>query len=272
MVNSDTPVRIGRIESDVGSLLRIQTRVCGTIMLRDLRTRFGGTAISYLIAVLWPAAHVALLLSIYLVLGRLPLFGTDLMTWSFTGAMCFVLFVYPFRFVGMSLADGAALLGFPVVQSIDLIVAKCILETLTAVMYSLFIYFGLALVGFHIEIHHMEVALEAWLAALLLGISVGIFFAPLVRMFKFAMLGATLIIISLWISSGNLFLPDSVPEPYHYYLSFNPLMHAMEWFRTGVYFDYTSETLNKTYLVSLSCVLIFIGLLTERMTRGIRIL
>lgn len=272
MVNSDAPVRIGRVENDIGSLLRIQVRVCGTIMLRDLRTRFGSTAISYLIAVLWPACHVALILGIYLVLGRLPLFGTDLMTWSFTGALCFVLFIYPFRFVGMALAEGSALLGFPIVQSLDLILAKCILESLTAVMYSLFIYFGLALFGYHIEIHHMAVALEAWLAALFLGLSIGIFFAPLVRMFKFAMLLATLIIITSWISSGNLFLPDSVPDPYHYYLSFNPLMHTMEWFRTGVYFDYTSETLNKTYVLSLSCILVFLGLVMERFTRGIRIL
>lgn len=270
MADTNAPVRIGRIENDVGSLLRIQARVCGTIMLRDLRTRFGSTAFSYLVAVLWPAAHVAILLSIYLALGRLPLFGTDLMTWSFTGALCFVLFVYPFRYVGMALADGSALLGFPIVQPIDLIVAKCILETLTAVMYSLVIYFGLALIGFPIDIHHMAVALQGWLAALFLGLSIGIFFAPIVRVFKFAMLLATLIIITCWLSSGNLFLPDSIPDPYRYYLSFNPLMHSMEWFRTGVYFDYTSETLNKTYLISVSCGLIFTGLVLERFTRAMK--
>jgi capsular polysaccharide transport system permease protein len=269
MANSDSPIRIGRVENNFGSLLRIQARVCGTIMLRDLKTRFGSSALSYLVAVIWPAMHVGLILSIYLVLGRLPVFGTDLMTWSFTGALCFVLFIYPFRFIGMSLADGSALLGFPIVQPIDLIVAKCVLESLTAVMYSMFIYFGLALAGWHIEIHHLATALEAWLAALFFGIGVGVFFAPLVRMYKFAMLLGTLLTITAWFTSGNLFLPDSIPDPYNYYLSFNPLMHAMEWFRKGVYFDYTSETLNKTYLLSVSSVLVFTGLVVERYTRGV---
>jgi capsular polysaccharide transport system permease protein len=272
MANSDSPIRIGRIENDFGSMLRIQARVCGTIMLRDLKTRFGSSALTYLVAVLWPALHVALILGIYLVLGRLPVFGTDLMTWSVTGALCFVLFIYPYRFVGMSLAEGSALLGFPIVQPIDLIIAKCVLEALTAVMYTLFIFVGLALAGWHIQVHHMSVALEAWLAALYFGISMGVFFAPIIRMFKFAMLLGTLITISAWISSGNLFLPDSIPDPYHYYLSFNPLMHAMEWFRTGVYFDYTSETLDKAYLLSLSSVLVFLGLVLERYTRGVKTL
>jgi capsular polysaccharide transport system permease protein len=80
--------------------------------------------------------------------------------------------------------------------------------------------------------------------------------------------GYALIIVSLYISSGVMFVPDSLPEVARYYLSFNPVLQAIEWMRSAYYDGYGSLVLDKTYLIAWAACTIFSGFALERLIRG----
>jgi ABC-type polysaccharide/polyol phosphate export permease len=58
------------------------------------------------------------------------------------------------------------------------------------------------------------------------------------------------------------------PEIARYYLSFNPVLHAVEWMRSAYYPDYGSLVLDKTYLLYWGIGTVFVGLGLERLLRG----
>ena len=65
-----------------------------------------------------------------------------------------------------------------------------------------------------------------------------------------------------------MFVPDALPEIARYYLSFNPVLHAIEWMRSAYYPDYGSLVLDKTYLLYWGIGAVFVGLGLERLLRG----
>lgn len=72
-------------------MLRVQARVIGALMLRDVQTRFGGRSANYLIAVAWPLSHISILLLIYSFSGRSAPIGQSAPLFFATGLVPFVL-------------------------------------------------------------------------------------------------------------------------------------------------------------------------------------
>jgi capsular polysaccharide transport system permease protein len=60
---------------------------------------------------------------------------------------------------------------------------------------------------------------------------------------------------------------EYVPEMYRQYMVWNPMMHAVEWFRSGFYHLYPTYSLDIHYLVSWSGTTLLLGLAFERVTR-----
>jgi capsular polysaccharide transport system permease protein len=81
-------------------------------------------------------------------------------------------------------------------------------------------------------------------------------------------IGYSLIIPILYVSSGIIFLPDVIPEPYRTWLTFNPMLHGVTWMRSAYYPGYGAITLDKAYLLSWALYSMFSGFLVERLIRG----
>lgn len=69
------------------------------------------------------------------------------------------------------------------------------------------------------------------------------------------------------IISGAIFVPDFMPVNFRYWISFNPMLHGVALFRTGIYEQYPRLLLDKTYLAYWAVAAILIGLVLERVTR-----
>lgn len=244
--------------------LRIQLRVIGALTLRDLRTRFGGTYVSYSIAIMWPLTHLGALLIVYTIIGRQPSYGTDTFTWVLSGTLPFVIFLYATRQIANSLSANGTLLSFSIVRRIDLIMARGIVELVTAVMIGAVMFSIFVLLHGPFAFADFETCVMAVLATYWLGLSLGTFAAPLVRIWPVLVMAIQLLAVLCWITSGVVYLPDSVPEPFHTYLSYNPLVHCSELLRQGLYEDYHSRTLDLDYLMTLTAVLLLTGLSLER--------
>lgn len=244
--------------------LRIQLRVIGALTLRDLRTRFGGSYLSYSLAVLWPLTHLGVLLSVYTFIGRTPSYGTDTFTWVMSGVLPFVLFGYTTRNVSVALNANRPLLSFSIVRRIDIILARGIVELVTSTIVATVIFLIYLVLNGEFAFADFETCLLAALLSYFTGLCLGIFAAPIVRLFPMAAMFVYLFCVLCWITSGIVYLPDSVPEPFHSWFALNPLVHCSEYLRTGLYADYTSRTLDLGYLMTLNAALVLAGLSMER--------
>ena len=69
-------------------------------------------------------------------------------------------------------------------------------------------------------------------------------------------------------ASGVLFVPDALPEIARVPLSYNPVLHVVEWMRSAYYEGYGANILSRTYVLTWGATMLFLGLVLERLVRG----
>jgi capsular polysaccharide transport system permease protein len=259
----------GKMENlSLSQTLQAQWRVLYAIMLRDIKTRFGGTAWGYLIAIAWPLSHILILLLINAGLGRVAPYGDNAALWFSTGIIPFMAFSYMSRFIMIGIALNRPLLAFPVVKITDLLFARAILEVLSAGAVILIV----SIIFFAMDIdfipRDITQAFYALFSMMLLGLGFGVFNAIIAGVTNFWITGYAILMMLFWITSGILFVPDALPEVARFYLSYLPWLQGVEWMRSAYYEGYGSGILDKWYLVEFGAGTLFLGLALERLVRG----
>jgi capsular polysaccharide transport system permease protein len=242
-------------------------RVIIALMLRNIRTRFFGHGLGFLIAIAWPLVHIGILLGIRSFGDRVAPYGDNLTLFFATGLVPFMVFQYVSRYTMISVQQTRPLLAFPVVKITDLLFAGAILE-MFASLCSVTVL-ALCLMAFGIDLRPAlptQAALALGVAALL-GFSFGIVNTLIFMAAPIWMTGYALIQICLYLGSGIFFLPSGLPPTVRYYASFLPTMQIVEWMRSAYYDGYAS-VLDKSYVVTFAVATICIGLIIERVFRG----
>jgi capsular polysaccharide transport system permease protein len=249
-------------------LLRIQGDVIHALMLRDIKTRFFGSAWGYLLALAWPVAHIIIILLINTAAGRMVPYGESSALWFATGMIPFAAFQYMSRFIMLGIVLNRPLLIFPHVKIMDILLARAIVEILSAgaviiIMIVIFMFFDIDFMPSHIA-----EAAYALGAAFMLGLGMGVISAIIAQAFPAWITIYSLLTIVFWIISGVMFVPDNLPESLRYPLSFNPVMQIVSWFRSAYYDDYGQSTIDKPYVVGYALITLALGLIIERLVRG----
>ena len=237
-------------------------------MLRDIKTRFFGNEFGFLIIMAWPISHILILLAINTSLGRVAPYGDSPALWFATGIIPFMAFSYMSRFIMTGIIMNRPLLVFPAVKITDILFARAIVEILNAGCVVLII---MAIFYFQdIEFVPLDVvqASCALAAAMLLGLGFGVISAVIAVAMHGWMIGQNLLMIILWMASGVLFVPDALPEIARVPLSYNPVLHVVEWMRSAYYEGYGANILSRTYVLTWGATMLFLGLVLERLVRG----
>lgn len=237
-------------------------------MLRDMRTRFGRSFFGYVVIVLWPLTHLLGLMSVYLLVRRAIPIGTSAPVFLATGILPYILCLYPARMIMMSLVQNHPLLYFPVVKSFDVIFARGVLEIITAFWVT--VIFCVILYIFNVDFMPVlpEEAMLAIFATIYLAFAIGFVSAVLYKMMRAWLAILILLLILMYLTSGALFMPSTLPENVQNYLWFNPLLHSVEWLRSAYYEGYSYGWLSRSYLLGFATALLFVGILAERAVRG----
>jgi capsular polysaccharide transport system permease protein len=250
-------------------LLRLQGRILVALMVHDVKTRFFGTPLGFIVAILWPVSHIFIIIAINGAVGRAPPYGDSPALFIATGVVPFMCFNYMSRFIVLGVIMNRPLLGYPIVKVSDLLLARAILELLTAAVVVLVAIFILMVMGINVWPPRPIEAVYALLACLSLGFGFGIVNAVITGVFPFWFTIFSLFQIVLWMASGVVLVPDEYPEAARYALSFNPILISVEWMRSAYYEGYgLGPLLDKQYLLGFAAVSIFVGLLMERLLRG----
>jgi len=250
-----------------GSFQR-QARVLYALMLRDMRTRFFGNGLGYIVSVAWPLSHIIILLAIFTASGRTAPYGDSLILFFSTGLIPFMTFSYMSRFIMLSLVLNKPLLSFPVVHILDILVARAILEILSACVVTISICSLMWFMGVDFMPRDVPQASFALGASILLGLGLGISNAIIALALPMWVTGYTLLIIAFWASSGIVFIPDTLPETIRYFLSFHPVLQTVEWMRSAYYDGYGATILDRNYVLGWGFGSVFVGLALERIIRA----
>ncbi len=247
----------------IAATVRAQGRLLLAIMLRDIKTRFGGSEWGMLIAVGWPLSHVLALLLLNASLGRAAPYGQSMALWVATGVVPFMAFSYMSRFIMMGIALNKALLSVPIVKVTDILFARAIVEVMSAGLVVLLLFAIFFAYGIDFMPRDIVQASLAMLAMMLLGLGMGVINAIIAAASPFWVTGYALFMIIFWLSSGILFVPDTLPEAARVALSYLPWLQGVEWMRSAYYDGYGASILSKGYLVSWGVVTLGLGLALE---------
>lgn len=249
--------------------LRAQGRVVIALMLREMRLRSVHSRLSYLLALLEPILQLTMMMTIFTYIGRRPEFGTSLLLFLGTGILPFFLFTHVSgRTTGAIRASGLVRALAPI-QPLDIMLARALLETLTLLFVAVLLFSFIYATGVKEAIPIRPLlAIEGFAATAFLAIAFGLINGVIGAFFRLWAVFYGVASRSLIFLSGVFFVPDFMPPPIRAVLAWNPLLHGLEWFRSGFYLTYPTLTLDKGYILGFAVVSLLIGLALERVFRA----
>jgi capsular polysaccharide transport system permease protein len=246
-----------------------QWRVVHALIIRETRTRFGGSILGYGWALIEPILHIAMLSVAFAILmrGRPPI-GTQFFVFYYTGLIPYHVFVHSSSSMTYAVTSNGPLLQLPLVTTLDVILARGLLELVTDVIVAAVILAGLLAIG----IGHLPTDFAGLAAALglvwLFACGCGFINAVLNVWSKSWDKIWNQIARILYFCSGIFYVPGMMPGWIRDILAWNPILHGIDWFRSSFFVNYEPFWLDRTYLALAAGLTLLVGLALERGLRG----
>jgi capsular polysaccharide transport system permease protein len=226
------------------SQFEVYANVIRALMLRDMRTRFGGSYWGYVVVVLWPVAHIFLVVGIMVFRGMASPMGNEPILFVATGAVPALVFQYTSREAMKAMLANRPLMYYPQVKAFDVMAARFIVETVKGFQGLLIIISILIALGIDPTPEDPAMAISGYLIALLLGLGMGAINMGIMQLFPGWLWGYIVITILIYMTSGIFFLPHLMPDEIYGILKWSPIVQIIEMVRLsynsqlGVSVDY----------------------------------
>ena len=247
--------------------LSVQSRVISALTLRETRSRYGNRKLGFFWAFFEPAAHVAVFMAIFSGLGRSSPVGDSIAIFILTGIIPWLLYNNTVAAVMNGFSMNKALLGYPQVMPMDIAISRVFLEFSTIfIVMVLFLIIAMNY-GVTIKIDNFIEVMKATGLMVLLGMGVGLMNAAILHSVPSYANIYGAISRPLYFMSGIFFTADFLSPAAYDILKYNPLLHLIEWFRSGFYTDFESTLYDRSYAVYFTLIVFTLGLIAERLTR-----
>ena len=212
-----------------------------TIMLREVRCRFAGDPLGYAWTFLVPLLWIATLMFFFTLLGRTPTIPVQTPAFIATGVVPYVLFRYTISSMARVASTHRHLVHFGGVRISDLLFAAALLEVLNAVIIFALTWVLITIAFAPSPIHDPLRTLHGLLLTAIFGATVGRFAAIAGMISETTKRIFPVILRPMFWISGIFFTAPDLPSSLLVFLQWNPLLHAIEITRDGVFLDYTSS-------------------------------
>lgn len=245
----------------------IQVRVTLALVLRETRVTFGTAQLGYVWAVANPILGVTILAVIFSAVSRHPPIGTSFVLFFATGMLPFEMY-QKFAKSLMSVFDqNKGLYAYPPVKALDPVFARSLLIFATYCLVFMMFFLTLVMLGIAEFPNNLAKTLMAFLSICLLGFGTGLTNAVIKGLWKTWSQIENIVSKPMFFLSGIFFIPTMFSPEIRYWLSWNPMLHAIEWFREGYYPNYESSVLDIGYIYTYIGVLLILGFGGERLYR-----
>lgn len=239
-------------------------RTIAALMLREMSTSYGRSPGGYLWAVLEPVAGIALLTAIFSIGFRSPALGISFAMFYATGMLPYIMFAEVTGKLGQSMNYSRQLLTYPRVTFMDAILARFGVNLITQLLVSYVVLGGIMLLDETRVIMDGTVIARGYALAALLALGVGCFNCFMMLRFPVYQRFWSILMRPLFLMSCIFFLFDQIPEPYNWWLWFNPLVHIVGLMRRGFYPNYDAPYVSEYYVVSVALVALVLGVMLLR--------
>ncbi len=250
--------------------LKQHIRVSAALIIRETSARYGRKPGGYVWALLDPLAHVAMMTFLFQAIARAPALGTDFALFFATGYLPFAAYQGMSTYMAGAVKANKNLFSYPVVAPVDAIVARYILQLLTSVLVAIIIFAICTPEASHLNSMNPGVLVASFVLATLFGLGVGLINIPMFNNYPLYEQIFTLINRPMFLISSVLFLPDSLPRPFQQVLMWNPLVHVIMWFRTGIYPEYRAGGLDLAYVGISAAGIVMVGFFLFTTSRTLR--
>ena len=245
-------------------------KVIGALVLREIITRFTQSRFGYFWVLMEPLLHVgALAVAFRFTTHGKPPLGDSFFFFYFTGLIPYHMFVHTLERVTHSVSENKHLFMISSIKVEDLIIARGIVEFYTEAVVFVIFLIGFALFGIDPTPTDMGAILLSSIVAWALGLGFGCT--------NVAVHPYTLIWEKSWgiwsravyFASGIFYFPAMMPSWVRQALEWNPMLHVVDWFRTGFYPDHKPFWLDREYPVLFAIGIVTIGALMVTRSRKI---
>ncbi|MFG1364564.1 ABC transporter permease [Xanthobacter versatilis] len=258
MTNTPRPTRFAGESWRTASAMH--ARVVGAVIMRDLQTRFGTGYFGFLLGLIMPLGHLTIAMIAMTTLGRPAPIGLNIPTFLLTGILPFVLWLYAHRQIMMSLQQNKPLLYFPGVDIFDLFTARLIIEVASGTLVVLILLSALSLIGYDIRPNNIFGFVYGLTQAWALGIATGLIFGNIGSLWPFFLMLGNLMAPIFWVTSGILYIPDTLPDKVRAVISHFPLSQIVDGVRSSFFAEYTSNYYQPQIAIVTILTLIMFGL------------
>lgn len=246
---------------------KLQFRLIFALMLRRIRTRYAGSRAGYVWALLEPVAWVFILkLSLQHGGTSMPPLGDSFEVFLSSGIIIARTWRVCCNMISRSLLKRKSG-GVPSLNKMDSVYANWLLEIITGGVAMITVLAILEVFGFEAAPANLFVCVVAYLGFAVYALAFGLAFSLLLVVAPGIQHFTGIILIVLFITSGFGFMLDRMPIAYRQVVSWNPLVHCIEWFREGFFAGYECRNLDLEYLAVVTIACMLIGLAGERVTR-----
>lgn len=255
----------------LASALAINLAVINAIVLRDIRVRAGPYYTGFLIVLLMPLGHLLALLIIFGAFGRMSPVGNDQIVYFGLSILPFVLYLYLSRRIVLAILENRPLMYFNRVKVFDILLARGLLESVSCFVVFIIVLLILYIFSDGFEPRDWTGLLFAVAMTIYMAFGLGAVNALIAQAIPFWAYAYALSVPLFWMTSGVVFFPSIIPDPYDRWLALNPLLQCVEWVRYSYYEGYPDKLLDIPYLFYFSTACLAGSLLAERLASRSRI-
>lgn len=248
-------------------MLSPQFRVIYALILREVHTIYGHTSLGYLWVVIQTAFGIGVFWCLRIFIHARAPHGMTLLTYLVCGFIIWNIVTQTLTKCMNAIDGNRALLTFPQVFPLDIMLARGIVVCATQVV-SMSVILGVGeLFGYGVTISNMGLLLAALLLALAFGLGCGTILSALMVYLPALSNLTPLILRILFFISGIFFSVSVFSSRVGSWLLLNPIMQIIEMARTAMSNGYVSPFFDVEYLLQINLCILTLGLLLERFIR-----
>jgi capsular polysaccharide transport system permease protein len=248
--------------------LGVMGRVIIAVIIRELKTRIGRNRIGLFWIVMEPILFTFAVVLVRMFLGRNSPFGESAALFMVSGLLVVRAFTSMAGQLLNAISANKALLTYPPVKPIDLVLGRATLE-MGITLFVWAVFFALANVFIENKVlYHPERVVAAFLLPMWLAFCVGYFNAVVSNLFLMWSKVWSILRLPLLLCSGVFYVPILMPPAIQDILAWNPVLHCVELLRTAIYLTY-EPLLSVNYVIWLGAILLLLATALERTYRHI---
>jgi capsular polysaccharide transport system permease protein len=130
---------------------------------------------------------------------------------------------------------------------IDALMSRVIVETVVCIIIAVVIISVLHLLDTPLGPASWSALVSGLILSSALGVSVGLAISTFVAFNQVFAFFVVIVYVITWAFSEAFLIADSIPDPFRFWLSFNPLLQCTELIRVAYYPKYSSSILDVPY-------------------------